>query len=201
MNDIHHTCENWAEQISLAAAGCLSADEEQEVHRHIETCSNCRERFQQLTELCGALAELQLPAAGTEAAIVQRVMSVVASGCERSLQDRHSERRIRHSERRIRHSERSEESDSESPSNKILRCAQNDSVARGGGDDSSHATYPFTNHMEVDYAFPGFPRCDSGHFRSRRYRSRLVVPRRRHNAGLRRLRQADPRSEATSSTR
>ncbi len=34
MNDPRHRCEPWAEQISLAAAGCLSADEEREVHRH-----------------------------------------------------------------------------------------------------------------------------------------------------------------------
>ena len=80
MNDLHHPCENWAERISLAAAGCLSADEQREVRRHIETCSDCRERFRQLTQLCGALAELRLPAVGTEAAIVERVMSAVASG-------------------------------------------------------------------------------------------------------------------------
>ena len=75
MNDLHHPCELWAEPISLAAAGCLSADEEREVRRHIETCSDCRERFRQLTQLCGALAELRLPADGAEAAIVERVMS------------------------------------------------------------------------------------------------------------------------------
>ncbi len=114
MNDLHHPCEHWAERISLAAAGCLSADEEREVRLHLETCSDCRERFRQLTQLCGALAEAQLPADDTEAAIVQRVMSAVVSGCERSSQDRHSER--------------SEESDAESRPNQILRCAQNDSV-------------------------------------------------------------------------
>ena len=80
MNDLRHPCEHWAERISLAAAGCLSPDEEREVHRHIETCSDCRERFRQLTEMCGVLAELRLPAVGTEAAILERVMSVVASG-------------------------------------------------------------------------------------------------------------------------
>ena len=80
MNDLHHPCEHWAEPLSLAAAGCLSPDEQQEVRRHIETCSDCRERFRQLTELCGVLAEVRLPAVGTEAAIIERVMSVVASG-------------------------------------------------------------------------------------------------------------------------
>jgi anti-sigma factor RsiW len=80
MNDLHHPCENLAERISLAAAGCLSPDEQQEVRRHIETCSDCRERFGQLTQLCGALAELRLPAEIAETAIVERVMSAVASG-------------------------------------------------------------------------------------------------------------------------
>jgi outer membrane lipoprotein-sorting protein len=79
MNDLHHPCEPWAEQISLAAAGCLAPDEERETRRHIETCSDCRERFRQLTELCGAIAEVRLPAVGTEAAIIERVMSAVAS--------------------------------------------------------------------------------------------------------------------------
>ena len=79
MNDLHHPCEPWAEPISLAAAGCLSPDEEREVRRHIETCSDCRERFRQLTELCGALVEARLPADGAAAAIVERVMSAVAA--------------------------------------------------------------------------------------------------------------------------
>jgi len=79
MNDLHHPCEHWAERISLAAAGCLAPDEEGEVRRHIETCSDCRERFRQLTELCGALAEAPSPAESTKAAIVERVMSAVAS--------------------------------------------------------------------------------------------------------------------------
>ncbi|MHC4406361.1 MAG: zf-HC2 domain-containing protein, partial [Planctomycetota bacterium] len=79
MNDLHHPCEDWAERISLAAAGCLSPDEEQDVRRHIETCSDCRERFRQFTDLCGGLAEARLPADGAEAAIVERIMSAVAS--------------------------------------------------------------------------------------------------------------------------
>ncbi len=79
MNDLHHNCELWAEPISLLAVGCLSTDEEQDVRRHIETCPDCRERFRQLTQLCGALAEAQLPANVAEIAIVERVMSVVAS--------------------------------------------------------------------------------------------------------------------------
>jgi len=79
MNDLHHPCENWAEPISLAGAGCLSVDEEREVRRHIETCSDCRERFRQLTLLCGALAQLRSPADSAEAAIVERAMSAITS--------------------------------------------------------------------------------------------------------------------------
>jgi outer membrane lipoprotein-sorting protein len=79
MNDLRHPCESWAEPISLAAAGCLSPDEQQAVRRHLETCSDCRERLEQLTRLCGVLAKAQLSTVGTEAAIVERVMSAVAS--------------------------------------------------------------------------------------------------------------------------
>jgi len=86
MNDLHHNCELWAEPISLLAAGCLSPDEEREVRRHIETCPDCRERFGQLTELCGTLAEAHLPANIPEAEIVERVKSAVSSGeSQRSL--------------------------------------------------------------------------------------------------------------------
>jgi hypothetical protein len=80
MNDLLHPCEVWAEPISLAAAGCLSPDEEAEVRRHIETCPACRERFRQLTDVCGALAELRLPVSEEEMAVVQRVTSAVLSG-------------------------------------------------------------------------------------------------------------------------
>jgi outer membrane lipoprotein-sorting protein len=79
MNDLHHSCELWAEPISLLAAGCLSADEERKVRRHVETCADCRERFGQLTQLCSALAEAPLPVNVAEDAIVERVMSAVAS--------------------------------------------------------------------------------------------------------------------------
>ena len=79
MNDLHHNCGLWAEPISLLAAGCLAPDEERDVRRHFETCPDCRERFGQLTQLCGALAEAQLPVNVAEIAIVERVMSAVAS--------------------------------------------------------------------------------------------------------------------------
>ncbi len=78
MSDLRHPCESWAEPISLAAAGCLSAEEEQAVLRHVESCSDCRERFQQLAQLCGVLAEARVPAGSAEAAIVEQVMSEVA---------------------------------------------------------------------------------------------------------------------------
>ena len=71
MNDLHHSCEPWAERISLAAAGCLSPDDERELHQHVEACSDCRERFRQLTELCGALTEPRLPADSAATAIVE----------------------------------------------------------------------------------------------------------------------------------
>ncbi len=79
MNDLHHSCGPWAERISLAAAGCLAPDDQRETRRHIETCSDCRKRFRQLTDLCGVLAEARLPAESSEAAIVERVMSAVTS--------------------------------------------------------------------------------------------------------------------------
>jgi len=78
MSDLRHTCERWAEPISMAAAGCLSADELQEVHRQIHSCAACRERFRQLAELCGALADLRSPTGNVEATIVDRVMADIA---------------------------------------------------------------------------------------------------------------------------
>jgi len=79
MNDLHHNCELWAEPISLLAAGCLAPDEERDVRRHFETCPDCRKRFGQLTQLCGALAEAQLSVNVAENALVERVMSAVAA--------------------------------------------------------------------------------------------------------------------------
>ncbi len=61
MNDLYHACESWSERISLSAAGCLAADEEAELRRHLAACSDCREHFRQLAGLCGALAELRAP--------------------------------------------------------------------------------------------------------------------------------------------
>jgi len=79
MNDLLQPCEQWAERISLSAAGCLSPDEEPETRRHIEACTACRARFQQLKDLCVELTEARLPAAGAEADIVARVMSAIAA--------------------------------------------------------------------------------------------------------------------------
>ena len=83
MSDLQHPCERWAEPLSLAAAGCLSSDEEQEVRRHVETCSDCREQFRQLTELCRALAEAPSATDSAEAAIVERIMSAVTADVSR----------------------------------------------------------------------------------------------------------------------
>ncbi len=77
MNDLRHPCQEWDEPISLAAAGCLTPDDEQEVRRHIETCANCRERFRELAQLCGALSQMQPQATIAQAAIVERVMSSI----------------------------------------------------------------------------------------------------------------------------
>ena len=79
MNDLHHPCEPWAEKLSLAAAGCLSADEEREVRQHIKTCSVCCECLRQLTQLCGALVEARSASHEAEVAVVERVTSAVAS--------------------------------------------------------------------------------------------------------------------------
>lgn len=79
MNDLHHNCEQWAEPISLLAAGCLTTDEARDVRRHCETCLACRERLEQLTKLCGALAEPQFSAHVAEDTLVERVMSTVTT--------------------------------------------------------------------------------------------------------------------------
>ena len=83
MSDLPHPCEDWAEPISLAAAGCLSSGEEQKVRRHVETCPDCREQFRQLTDLCRALAEAPLGTDSTETAIVERIMSAFTAGVSR----------------------------------------------------------------------------------------------------------------------
>lgn len=93
MSDLHHPCEPWVESISLAAAGCLSPDEERDLRRHIETCSDCRERFRQLAQLCGTLTESRLPDDSPETIIVERVMSAIASdGSRRPLVRREVEK-------------------------------------------------------------------------------------------------------------
>lgn len=83
MSDLHHPCERWAEPISLAAAGCLSPDEQREVCRHVESCVDCREQFRRLTELCHALAEASSATDGAEAAAVERIKAAVAAQVSR----------------------------------------------------------------------------------------------------------------------
>ena len=80
MNDLHPTCEPWAEPIGLAAAGCLSPGEEREVLRHVEACAACGNRFRQMAALCGTLAALQPSAEDAAATVVRKAMSAVASG-------------------------------------------------------------------------------------------------------------------------
>lgn len=80
MNDFQHPCKQWAEAISMAAAGCLSSDEGPEIRRHMETCSACREHFRQLAKVCGALAEFRTPTNGEDTVILQRVMSAIVLG-------------------------------------------------------------------------------------------------------------------------
>ena len=79
MTDLHHPCELWSEPISLAAAGCLSPDDEREMQRHVDSCADCRERLAQLTRLCGALAIAAWPADAAENTVVERVLSAVAA--------------------------------------------------------------------------------------------------------------------------
>lgn len=45
-------CEARAEDISLLAAGCLTAQEEQALRAHFLTCDACHERCDQLQSLC-----------------------------------------------------------------------------------------------------------------------------------------------------
>jgi outer membrane lipoprotein-sorting protein len=79
MNDFRHPCENWAEPIGLSAAGCLSPDEQREVLGHIETCADCRGRYQQLSQLCSALVESRLQADSLESAAVERITLALAA--------------------------------------------------------------------------------------------------------------------------
>jgi outer membrane lipoprotein-sorting protein len=78
MNDLPYSCERWAELISLLPAGCLSSEEERDVRRHIDTCPSCRERFQQVQLVCGALADV--PPLADEEAAVARIVLAVKSG-------------------------------------------------------------------------------------------------------------------------
>jgi hypothetical protein len=80
MNDLHHPCQPWAQRLSLAAAGCLSPDEDRAVRQHAETCAACGERLRELTRLCGALSATRSPIDNTEAASVERILAAVASG-------------------------------------------------------------------------------------------------------------------------
>lgn len=68
------SCESWAEQISLLAAGCLSSDEEQAVRQHIASCGPCQKEFDQMTELCGNLKDVPLVSLQRAEAVVAKAM-------------------------------------------------------------------------------------------------------------------------------
>ena len=71
------SCEARAEDISLLAAGCLTAREEQELRAHFATCDACREHFEQLQSVCA-----ELRAAKPECDVVRFDLSAVASDQE-----------------------------------------------------------------------------------------------------------------------
>lgn len=94
MSDLHHPCERWAEPISLAAAGCLSPDEDKAVREHLETCPDCREQFRQLTELCRVLTESPSGVDGKEASAVERILSAITADVARAPVVRRQEEMI-----------------------------------------------------------------------------------------------------------
>jgi anti-sigma factor RsiW len=62
MNESVSDCDRWHEPISLLAAGCLPADEEAGVRRHLADCAACSARLADLTALCARLARSAAPA-------------------------------------------------------------------------------------------------------------------------------------------
>jgi outer membrane lipoprotein-sorting protein len=79
MSDLGHSCDEWAEAVSLAAAGCLPPEEQRQVREHIASCPACRERFHQLAALCDALAASRLPGDDAAPALVARAMAAIVS--------------------------------------------------------------------------------------------------------------------------
>lgn len=55
MNDSRKPCDNREQEISLLAAGCLTALEERELRQHLAMCDGCREQFAELASLSASL--------------------------------------------------------------------------------------------------------------------------------------------------
>ena len=72
MTDHFSNCERWQEPISLLAAGCLPAEEEAGVRRHLAHCAACAARLAELTAVCTSLSRSRPSAAVHTAAICER---------------------------------------------------------------------------------------------------------------------------------
>ena len=72
MNDLSSNCERWQAPISFLAAGCLPAEEEAEVRRHLADCAACAARLAELTAVCASLSRSRPAAAVHTAAICER---------------------------------------------------------------------------------------------------------------------------------
>lgn len=72
MTDHLSNCERWQEPISLLAAGCLPAEEEAGVRKHLAHCAACAARLAELTAVCASLSHSRPSAAVHTAAICER---------------------------------------------------------------------------------------------------------------------------------
>lgn len=65
MNDFRNPCEDHVEEISLLAAGCLTAQEEHNLREHLVVCEPCRQRLEEMTTICSAIGSAK-PVLGSE---------------------------------------------------------------------------------------------------------------------------------------
>jgi anti-sigma factor RsiW len=72
MTDQLSNCERWQEPISLLAAGCLPAEDEAGVRRHLDHCAACAAVLAELTAVCASLSRSRPSAAVHAAAICER---------------------------------------------------------------------------------------------------------------------------------
>ncbi len=49
------SCQPFTEDISLLAAGCLDAEEERKLRFHLDNCTACRQRYEQIARVVGEL--------------------------------------------------------------------------------------------------------------------------------------------------